>query len=246
MKTWRENLQHCNLCKGIHQKYSTWGFCRFHCNWVENVGASRLTVCARKTLPWPCPYWGQWCRRESFQPPPAQFGQFGHRFRGVSSFLVAMVNAIWNISNLGTPFHPDWSSSLKIRVSAIFFTHVSRKHRPPTPNRIPSQEIASTPKIKPHSTRGYIPNRKGERKKQIQVSPNHPMVSKILKLGKRPPKKKVYDRISAKKMPSTWVSSILTCPRVFPPSDRTSQLIRCIDPGRQRLGAFLCMSPLLN
>ena len=103
LKTWRENLQHCNLCKGIHQKYSTWGFFRFHCNWVENVGASRLTVCARKTLPWPCPYWGQWCRRESFQPPPAQFGQFGHRFRGVSSFLVAMVNAIWHISRTWEP-----------------------------------------------------------------------------------------------------------------------------------------------
>ena len=148
---------------------------------------------------------------------------------------------------LGNPI-PSWLIIIITKNSCFcdFFTHVSRKHRPPTPNRIPSQEIASTPKIKPHSTRGYIPNRKGERKKQIQVSPNHPMVSKILKLGKRPPKKKVYDRISAKKMPSTWVSSILTCPRVFPPSDRTSQLIRCIDPGRQRLGAFLCMSPLLN
>ena len=90
---------------------------------------------------------------------------------------------------LGNPI-PSWLIIIITKNSCFcdLFTHVSRKHRPPTPNRIPSQEIPRTPKIKPHSTRGYIPNRKGERKKDSSL-PHHPMVkSKILKLGKHPPK----------------------------------------------------------
>jgi hypothetical protein len=88
------------------------------------------------------------------------------------------------------------------------FTHVSRKHRPPTPNRIPSQEIPRTPKIKPHSTRGYIPNRKGERKKKDSSLPHHPMVkSKILKLGKHPPKKWFMIGFPQKRMPSGYPPS---------------------------------------
>ena len=80
----------------------------------------------RPGLPWPCPYWGQWCRRESFQPPPAQFGQLGPWLsRSLNFWSSESKCEIWidsidikHISNLGTScliHHPDWPTKKKKR-----------------------------------------------------------------------------------------------------------------------------------